>query len=233
MTPGAHNIVVQAWNSQGNLMREERSVSVVDRNSLCAPMTSDGVQLCQPAENEKQNAPLRMTARTKETSVPITYMRLYRNDKPIWEGPFKSMDTDVHYHRLGLSGGQATFGLVAWNSQGAAFVDTSTAEVFGYMSPPSCAIPANQTVVLCAPGPGDVSPTAGIVSARAAWAGKQINAIRVYVDYANKLTVILGRNQDSIYERVTFAPGQHRVVVVAWTDVGDVMVSKETIVTVY
>jgi hypothetical protein len=160
-------------------------------------------------------------------------MRLYQNDKPIWEGEFKSIDTDIHYGLTGLSTGPATFGMVAWNSQGAAFVDAKNATLQGYMPPPSCAIPPNQTVVLCSPLPGDVSPAPGMVSARAYWPGKQISAIRVYVDYVNRLTVMLGLNQDSIYERVTFSPGQHKVVVVAWTDAGDVMVSKETTITVY
>jgi hypothetical protein len=233
MTPGAHNVVIQSWDSQGNLARSERSITVVDRKTFCAPMNGDGVQLCQPQEGEVGNSPLRLSARSSGIAVPITYLRLYRDAQPIWEGEFKSVDTDVHFQQLGSPEGAATFGLVGWNAQGAAFVDTASATVKGYMAPPNCAIPEDQKVVLCYPSSGDVSPTAGLISARARWDGKRISAIRVYVDYVNKLTVGLGQRQDSIYERVTFAPGAHKLVVVAWTDAGDVMVSPETLITVY
>lgn len=231
--PGNHTITVQAWDSFGWQVLDQRSITVVDRQSYCATMTNPGVQLCQPQENETTNAPLRLTARTNAGSVPITYMRLYRDSQPVWEGDFSSINTDLHLGQLGLEAGTYTFGMVAWSQQGAAFVDTAQATVKGYMSPPMCAIPPNQTVVICAPGPGDVVSASTIVSARATWPGKRITAMRIYVDYQEILTEFPNADAPYIYKAIHLEPGQHRIVVVAWTNFGDVMVTPERKVTVY
>lgn len=230
VAPGAHTVTVQAWDSQGVVLRDERVVNVVDRNATCSALTNPGVQLCLPEESSTVNASLRLSARTLAGSVPITYMRLYRGSDPVWEGEYNSIDTDVHYQLLGLPAGTATFGIVAWNQQGAAFVDTATATVQGFLSPPTCAIPDDRTVALCYPGPGDIVPQAATIAARARWDGKSISAIRVYVDYQNKYTEMFFRG-DSIYARVTLTPGPHRIVIVAWTTDGDVLISSERFVT--
>ena len=188
LTPGGHTLTVQGWDGFGNILREERSFTVVEREPLFAAMASPGVQLCRPQENETTDAPLRLTARTQAGSVPITYTRLYRDSQPVREGEFNRIDTDLHLGPLGIPEGTATFGMVAWNAQGAAFVDTAAATVKGYMSPPMCEIPATQTLMICGPGPGDVVPARAIVSARARWQGKTVTAMRVYVDYEDRYT---------------------------------------------
>ena len=102
------------------------------------------------------------------------------------------------------------------------------------MPPPFCAIPADRTVTLCAPGPGDVVPSNAIVSARARWDGKKISAFRVYVNYEVKFPFLTSSSSaDSIYWMMELSPGTHRVVVVAWTLDGDVMVSEEKKITIY
>ncbi|HUS18120.1 MAG TPA: hypothetical protein VMZ25_00555 [Terriglobales bacterium] len=229
---GAHNIVIQAWDYRGVLLREERSVTVVSRDSACAPMSGDGVQICQPVAGQSESAPLRLTARTSSGGAPITYMRLYRDALPIWEGEYSRIDTDLHYGLL--EDRTAQYGLVAWNQLGQAFVDVKNVTVKGFMPPPFCAIPADRTVTLCAPSPGAMVPSMAIVSARARWEGKKISAFRVYVDYEVKFPFGTGSSSiDSIYWLMQLSPGTHRVVVVAWTLDGDVMVSEEKRITVY
>lgn len=79
---------------------------------------------------------------------------------------------------------------------------------------------------------GGVASAQAVVTARARWQGKTISAMRIYVDHDNISTQLPGGEGAFISHTVDLRPGQHRIVVVAWTSTGDVLISEERLVTV-
>jgi hypothetical protein len=175
------------------------------------------VLICEPAANSSVSSPVHVTATATGGSFPIVHMRVYIDTNPEFDTDLSTIDTSIN-----LGAGQHFIVVVAWNSNGDAFISgpnrnfTVTNSTGG-----PCGSPAtDKTINICSPLSGSTQNSPVQVSARARWDCCVVSHMRVYVDDVDKFDVDNPFNND-ISPSLQLSSGSHNMVIIAWDNQGD------------
>jgi len=142
--PGTHNVVVQAWNSAGAVIKTPLTINVgpgptptptpsptstpipTPTPSPTPPPTGCsagivGVTVCSPAPGATVTSPVHITAAARSGAGRITAMRIYVDNTSKFAVNAPSLDTN-----LALAAGTHTMVVQAWDSTGAVFKKSQT-----------------------------------------------------------------------------------------------------------
>jgi Carboxypeptidase regulatory-like domain/Calcineurin-like phosphoesterase len=135
VSSGAHNVVVQAWDSSGAVFKLPLTVTVTlgptptptptptpsptptptPTPSGCAAAIV-GVTICLPAPGSTTSSPVHVTAAAKSATVPITVMRIYVDNLSKYTVNAATIDTS-----LAIPAGTHTMVVQAWDAKGTVF----------------------------------------------------------------------------------------------------------------
>ena len=106
MSPGTHNVIVQAWDSKGTVFKAPITITV------SAPPPPPGVTVSSPRNGATLASPVHVVAAA--TSVnPITFMRIYVDNISVYGSATSKIDTLVN-----TSTGAHNVIVQAWDSKG-------------------------------------------------------------------------------------------------------------------
>jgi PKD repeat protein len=114
ITPGTHNVVVQAWDNTGKVYKSTLSITV------SAPT---GVSITSPVNGATVKSPVHFTASAKGNS-PITTMRIYVDGRSAYVVQASSLNTS-----LKLLPGTHNVVIQAWDTAGTAYKSSLTITV--------------------------------------------------------------------------------------------------------
>ncbi len=122
---GSHNIVVQAWDSSGVVVKSSLITLTVTQGSpgACTAATV-GVTVCSPTPGATVTSPVRVTAAAKSAAGPITAMRIYLDNVSIYAVNAAGIDTT-----LAIPSGTHSMVVQAWDSTGVVFKTPLTIQV--------------------------------------------------------------------------------------------------------
>ena len=125
LSPGTHNVLVQAWNSSGAVFKSSPITLKVTQGSpsTCTAATV-GVTVCSPAPGAAVTSPVRVTAAAKSAAAPITAMRIYVDNVSVYAVNAAAIDTT-----LTISSGTHSMVVQAWDSTGVVFKTPLTIRV--------------------------------------------------------------------------------------------------------
>jgi len=125
VNPGAHRVVIQAWDSTGAVFKASPfTLTVTQENpGPCSP-AGIGMTVCSPAAGAIVTSPVRVTAAAKSATAPITAMRIYVDNISKFDANSSSLDTS-----LALATGTHAMVVQAWDSTGAVFKTSLTIQV--------------------------------------------------------------------------------------------------------
>ncbi|HVG92567.1 MAG TPA: carboxypeptidase regulatory-like domain-containing protein, partial [Alphaproteobacteria bacterium] len=125
VTSGTHNVVVQAWDSNGAVFKASPITLTVTQGSPgpCSAVNF-GVTVCVPAPGATVSSPVRVTAAAKSATGPITAMRIYVDNVSRFDSKASSLDTTI-----ALATGAHSVVVQAWDSTGAVFKTSLTIQV--------------------------------------------------------------------------------------------------------
>lgn len=106
MSMGAHSVVVQSWDSAGQVAKSSLSLNVI---------TSSGVTVSSPANGSTAASPVHFVA-SATSSHPITFMEIYVDGNGAFGQATSSLST-----YLNMSQGSHSVVIQAWDSTGAVF----------------------------------------------------------------------------------------------------------------
>ena len=208
LSPGSHNMVIIAWNNQGQFITSSKTFEVAS-----ASCTATGsVSFCFPANNDTVPSPVQVTVASAVNSM--TLLRLYDNDQNVFETANTSFSTD-----LAVGEGLHHLVAVAYDALGNASVDERFIRVTTPGTQFPCGIPdSGRDINICAPAEFSTVASAVTISARARWDCCVISHIRVYMDNQD---VFDADSQEWAYQQFTLASGGHYMVVIVWDNNGD------------
>jgi hypothetical protein len=114
LSPGTHNVVIQAWDATGAVFKSSLPLTITG-SAGCSPVNV-GVTVCSPASGSTSTSPLHVVASAKSASAPITAMRIYVDNISQFLTSSNSLDTS-----LALSPGPHLLVVQAWDATGAVF----------------------------------------------------------------------------------------------------------------
>jgi hypothetical protein len=125
VSPGTHNVVVQAWNSSGAVLKSALITLTVTQGSPGACTAAIvGVTVCSPTPGATVTSPVRVTAAAKSAVGPITAMRIYVDNVSVYAINAAGIDTT-----LAISSGTHSMVVQAWDSTGVVFKTPLTIQV--------------------------------------------------------------------------------------------------------
>jgi len=110
---GSHDLVIVAWDTNGNPYRQEINFNVGSGNPPPPPPPSgNGLTISTPGNGATVSSPIHVVASASAGS-PIAAMRIYLDGNDMYTTQSNQMDTTV-----GASGGSHNLAVVAWDSNG-------------------------------------------------------------------------------------------------------------------
>ena len=158
MSAGKHNVVVQAWDSAGTVLKQAVGISVTSTST-------SGVTISSPSSGSTVGSPVHMVA-SASSSHPITVMQIYVDNVSVYKTSGGNIDTSVP-----MSAATHNVVVQAWDSAGTVLKQGMTITVTqtstGLPSPPAGAVTKDnidqmtgwQSCTTCA-GAGGSGPTA-------------------------------------------------------------------------
>jgi hypothetical protein len=117
LATGAHNIVVQAWNSAGQVFKNSFSITVGTAPAPSPTPTSTGVTITSPTSGAAVGSPVHVTATAAATSGrTITAMRIYVDYTSTYTVNTSKIDT-----YLNMATGTHNITINAWDNTGAVY----------------------------------------------------------------------------------------------------------------
>ncbi|MGH9565120.1 MAG: alkaline phosphatase family protein, partial [Candidatus Angelobacter sp.] len=116
VSPGSHNVVVQAWDSAGTVWKTPLTISVRASSGTPCSASSIGVTVCTPTAGTTLGSPVNIRAAAKSLTGEITAMRIYVDSISQYFIRAASINTS-----LALTSGKHFMVLQAWDSAGAVF----------------------------------------------------------------------------------------------------------------
>ncbi len=222
MAAGSHFIVVQAWNTAGQVFKASETITVSGGTSGgCAlnTATSPNVNICTPTQGSTVASPVAVSASAYSTN-PIAAMKIYVDGTQMYSiNNVNQINTSV-----ALAGGNHLLVVQAWDSTGAVFNSSRNITVSG--STTACtASSTSPSVTICSPTNGSTVASPVHVVAKTTSA-TPIVAIKIYVDNVEKYSI---NNVNAIDTSLAMTSGKHFVVVQAWNSGGAVFNSSTTI----
>jgi acid phosphatase len=123
VSPGTHNIVVQAWNSGGSVFKTPLTITTGTAAAGCTASTT-GVTVCSPASGSSAASPVHVTAAAKSSLGSITAMRIYVDYVSKYLTNAASLDTSI-----ALASGSHNLTVQAWDSTGSVYKNARTITV--------------------------------------------------------------------------------------------------------
>jgi len=118
---GGHSIVVQAWDTHGNVYKNAFSLTV--DGSVTTISTGPGVAVTSPANNSTVGSPIHVVA-SAGAGNPITAMRIYLDGNSMYTTSANQLDTTV-----GAAAGTHSLIVQAWDTTGAVYKQPLTVVV--------------------------------------------------------------------------------------------------------
>ena len=123
MSPGSHNVVVQAWDATGAVFKTLAAITVGSSiDGTCAASTI-GVTVCAPVPGSSPGLPVHFAAAAK-SSMPITAMRIYVDGVSQFLTLSNSLNTSIS-----ITAGSHLVVVQAWDSTGAVFKNSQTLNI--------------------------------------------------------------------------------------------------------
>lgn len=193
---GAHNVVVQSWDSSGAVSKSSETITVTTT-------TSGGtVTVTSPTNNSTVSSPFQVVASASGPN-PVTAMQIYLDNQLVASLSGSTLNAPVN-----ATAGTHSLAVQAWDSTGATFKNFETITV-GTSASASVTVnsPTNNATVS--------SPFNVVASASGP---NPITAMQVYLDSQLVTTVQSG----SLNASVSAATGAHSLVIQAWDTTGAV-----------
>jgi hypothetical protein len=125
VSPGTHNVVVQAWNSSGAVLKSALiTLTVAQGTPGACTAAIVGVTVCSPTPGATVASPVHVTAAAKSAAGPITAMRIYVDNVSVYAINAAGIDTT-----LAISSGTHSMVVQAWDSTGVVFKTPLTIQV--------------------------------------------------------------------------------------------------------
>jgi hypothetical protein len=121
---GFHNIVVNAWDTAGNLLQSKVSFTMIGYGYLpfCSAPSAPGINFCTPPANSLQQSSIPVSASAKGYS-PITAMQVYLDGKlQVDQRGYNYLSTGV----APATPGSHRVTMVAYDSTGHRFASSKT-----------------------------------------------------------------------------------------------------------
>lgn len=227
LTAGVHSIVVQAWNSGGQVFKTPITITVNGGGGTTGPCTMNtvdpSVTVCQPTNGQTVASPVRFVAGTTSSS-PVTAMKIYVDNAIAYSTNTGTLDTS-----LTLAPGNHYVVVQAWNQAGAVFKSTPmniSVSSTGGGDTTGCAAPGTLPGVnICSPTNGSTvnSPVSIVATAKS---NLPIVAAKIYVDGVEKYTQ---SNSGDVNQNLSLSSGTRFIVVQAWDSSGAVFKSSVTV----
>jgi len=106
MTPGAHFVVLQAFDSVGNVFKNSANISVA------APVPTSAVTVVSPAQGATVASPVSVVA-SAVAPTPVTAMQIYQDNNLVYQVAGASLNTS-----LTMPAGSHSLAIKAWDSAG-------------------------------------------------------------------------------------------------------------------
>lgn len=207
---GVHQVVVQAWASDGKVFSKTIRVAVNKQvSSTCEPAFDPNVNVCAPVNLAESKGAVLVHAAARSSISPVVLLRVFANGTLKGAGYNENaLEMDAAFT---LPRGLQNINVVARSSNGAEFQNQANVQV------------VSAAATCQAPFISSVAPTAGLAPefppflAAADAAACSITTFRVYVD--NRL--YYSQSNQKLFEgRLTIEPGAHNVVLQAWNSQG-------------
>lgn len=219
---GSHHLVLNAWDSAGNLFQASATFSIeisINTNFSTCTTPATGVNLCEPVSNTyypESSAPFFATGNTS-----IVTMKGYIN------GQNRISDENGNSFQGGFGGDPSpspmTFVANGWDSKG----DVSTAKATGVLLYYDGACPKNCDPGITIQAPAAVTDQTSPFSLNATVQQPQatITEMKAYLDN----TQVATSAGPTILSNVTATPGTHLLTVQAWDSTGNLYKSEVTV----
>jgi Big-like domain-containing protein len=214
---GTHQIVVQAWASDGKVFSKTVHVSVnKEVTSSCLPAFDPNVNVCAPVNLSETKGTVLVHAAARSSISPVVLLQAFAG------GTLKAASYNDNASEmeaaLTLPRGIQNLNLVARSSNGSEFHNEANVQIVSTAA--NCQPPFISNIV---PTPGDAPEFPPFLAAADA-AACSITTFQVYVDGR----LFYSQSNQKIFEgRLTLEPGTHNVVLQAWNNQG--AVSKKSI----
>jgi hypothetical protein len=215
--PGQLRLVVVAYDANGNSYVDRRTITLTgQQQGQCGATLFPSAHICTPSNGSTTPSPVHVRAGAAMSNLQL--FRLYVDDAPVFETQSSSMDTS-----LDLSPGPHHLVVVAYNGDGKVFTDSVSTTVSGTVQ--NCPVPGtDRTIAICSPESGSTVASPVTITAQARWDHFPIVHMRVYVD--NHPAFDVDKPQDGYFNtQLTLPSGTHDIVIVAWDQQGDAIVS--------
>jgi acid phosphatase len=203
LSPGAHSIVIKAWDNNGNPFSQRLSVTV-SAGSVSVTVTS-------PSPGASVGSPVHVVA-SGFSPVGAVAMQIYADYQLVYNVNGSTIDT-----MLPLSVGSHNLVIKMWDNNGVATSKSLSITVTGSVA----------AVMLASPQDGSISgsPVHVVASATTGDSSNLIGAMSIYVDDNSVYRV--QSNQIDTY--VSMSSGSHYVVIIAWDQAGNSMTQSATV----
>lgn len=208
--PGTHNVVVQAFASDGKVFNKSVRITVNQAvSSSCTTSFDPNVAVCAPGNLIESKGTVLLHASARSSASPVVLLRAFAN------GVLKAASYDENAGEMeaviALPRGLQNLNVVARASNGSEFHNETNVQVISAAS--TCQLPFVSSL---RPTPGD-APEFTLFFAAADAAACPITAFNVYVDGR----LFYAQTKQKVFEgRLTMVPGQHNVVLQAWNSQG-------------
>ena len=194
LSTGTHNVVMVAWDNQGNPLTASESITVTAGTA--------NVSVSAPANNATVGSPFQVVASATAPSG-ISAMNIYLDDQVAFRTSSSSLNTPIT-----AGAGSHSVVVQAWDNNGTVYKTPLTVNVSASTSSGvKVSAPANNATVS--------SPFTVTASASAP---NPIVAMHIYLDDQ----VVFQNNASSLNTQVSAGVGTHSVVVQAWDNTGAV-----------
>jgi len=207
---GMHQIVVQAWTSDGKVFNKTVHVSVnKEVASTCVPAFDPNVNVCAPVNLAETKGTVLVHAAARSSVSPVVLLQAFAGGT-LKAASYNDNATEMDA-ALTLPRGIQNLNLVAKSSNGAEFHNEANVQVVSAAA--SCQPPFISNTV---PTPGD-APAFPVFLAAADAAACPITTFQVYVDGR----LFYSQSDQKLFEgRLSLQPGAHNVVLQAWNSQG-------------
>lgn len=215
---GFHNIVVNAWDTAGNLLQSKVSFTIVGYgySLFCDAPAGPGINFCVPPANSLQQSGVPVSATAKGYSA-ITAIQVYV------DGKLQTEQRGYNYLSTGVfpsAPGAHRITMVAYDSTGHRFAASKmvTTSYDSYNCPPKGNGPCSPGFVVNSPSSDEFVDGTFNLNAEVLNNPRPISAMKVYLDG----TLIAQSGGPTVYQSVTTAArGTHVLTFQAWDTAGN------------
>lgn len=214
---GFHNIVVNAWDTAGNLLQSKVSFTIIGYGyaPFCSAPSAPGINFCTPPDSSLQQSNISVSATAKGYSA-ITAMQVYVDGKlQVQQQGYNYLNTGVA--PAGPGSHRITF--VAYDSTGHRFAATKTvtSTYDSYNCPPKGNGPCSPGFEVNAPQSDEFVDGSFDLKAQVLGNPSPITAMKVYLDGVP----VAQSNGPTLYQTVTTGiRGTHILTFQAWDTAG-------------